>query len=199
MSDKAIGEVLGIKTRKVRSIRENLGLYKNKKYTTDDYIEMCEKNNFIFDHNEIYKGTNTIFFYCKNHIEKGIQYKPIAAMKYGCKYCGNKVKLDKSDIESRLKENNANIIIVGDYKGMCVSTDFYCKKHDYYYTTSPGNALKYLGCKYCGYEKQSVNSTMSIEQAQELVNIKNPHIKILEHNGSINTGLVKCFCKKTRN
>ena len=109
-----------------------------KKYTTQDYINKCEKLNVEFcgTHKDQHKGT-MIDYICKKHRDKGIQtcdWSHFKNKKKPCPYCAGRYKTTE-DIIPLIKDKNVETI--SEYLGNEKPIKCKCKICGYIWTTLP--------------------------------------------------------------
>lgn len=162
----------------------------------EEYAKLCNKCGFTFVEAKRINGVINIGFICNKHIELGVQYMTKYNMQRnikGCKYCAGK-QLPEWYVMQQKELINPNIELLESYKNLTTRMKCYCHKHNIITNKTMQEILDGQGCKECGKEKLSSLKTLSLEAAQQKVNIQNPHIKLIEYCGHKND--VKCFCTK---
>lgn len=175
---------------------EKVGQYHTATIDYEENKRICESNGFIFCDTYVKNHKVYISFICPKHEELGVQETTVYNMKRGmngCKYCSGK-QLPEWYVMKKAEEVAPNIKILSKYSKLTDKLDCICTKHNVMMHKSMKNILSGLGCKECGKEKLSQNSFLSIEEVQERINKKNPHITLLEYKGY--TEMSKCYCKK---
>lgn len=90
------------------------------------------------------------------------------------------------------KEINPNIEIISPYTNLTVKIKCRCVKHNVEVNKTMQEILKGQGCYYCGLEKLSHESFLSIDEYQTNVHIKNKNVTVLEYNGMKSNAKFRC-------
>lgn len=158
--------------------------------------KLCESKGFQYINTVRKDGVIKIAFICNNHIELGVQYMTKYNMDRelkGCKYCSGKY-LPEWYVLKKAKEINPDIELLEPYNNLTTRMKCFCKKHNYPTSKTMQEILKGKGCYYCGCEKLSNSSYLSIETVQSEISKINPHIKMIDYKGA--TQQSKCYCNK---
>lgn len=170
------------------------------KYTEDYIKQICEEKDLIFiDIDTVkfnQKSRRILYFICKNHIDKGIQQRPVEKVienKKLCQYC-NHSKL-KETFKDEMEHINPNIEILSEYVNWNTKIKCRCKIDGYEWEGHVSTLLYGGGCKICGYKNLWDNRGR--KTTQDFINemaLINPNINIVgEYVGSHKK--VKCQCK----
>lgn len=128
--------------------------YVNSLKRMDENIikETTEGKGFIFNHVGYEDGCAIVFFYCKEHYDKGIQSKKWVNMKKSsgkCNYCNGRIRTDE-DFKMDMSIKFPNIKILSKYKSATTKINCECNVCGNEWKTT-ANALytqKY-GCRVC--------------------------------------------------
>ena len=169
------------------------------KYTEEYIKQICDEKDLIFvdidtaNHNGKYR--RILHFICKNHINKGIQLRPVEKViknKKPCQYC-NHSKL-KETFKEEMENINPNIEILSEYVDWNTKIKCRCRIDGYEWNGNVSTLLYGGGCKICGYKKVwEVRGRKTTEDFISEMKMVNSNIEVLsKYNGSHN--LVKCKC-----
>lgn len=156
--------------------------------------KLCESKNFKYIDTIRENGKIVIIFICNNHIELGEQHMPKYNMERdikGCKYCSGK-QLPSWYILKKSSELNPNIILLEPYKNLTSRIKCFCTKHNTNTNKTMKHILQGQGCYYCGIEKLSKSSYLSLNEFQKRVSEKSKNVIALEYNGSHQKAKFKC-------
>lgn len=156
--------------------------------------QICKDKGFIYIESLRYNGKISIKFICPKHEELGEQIMTVYNMKReikGCKYCCGK-DLPQWYVEQKINEINPYAVILGEYNKLTERTEVKCLKHNYIYQCTPQNLLQGCGCYYCGKEKSSLSSFNSEEKVIDNIHRINPHIDLIQYNGSARMSVFYC-------
>lgn len=148
--------------------------------------KLCESKNFEYIDTIRENGKITIVFICNNHRDLGEQHMTKKNMERdinGCKYCAGK-ELPEWYVIQKAEEINPFIQLLEPYKNLTTRMNCFCTKHNCNTRKNMQEILKGQGCFYCGREKLSKNSFLTNKEAQNNIDILNPHIKLVKYNGS---------------
>lgn len=165
----------------------------------EELRRITEEKGFIYDHVEYTNGTK-IFFYCKKHMNKGIQCRLLGGMRKSkgkCIHCQNKQKdTDEFIAEVNDKFNN-NIEVLEEYQGSHKKIKYLCKIHNVEFNMTPTTILAKdtkFACPTCrGLDTGNRCKKTHEEFICELNNI-NPNIIPLEEYKTNNEKIL-CKCK----
>lgn len=131
------------------------------------------------------KNHNIIFidFICNVHREYGIQTTRQNNLRKGssaCMYCHHK-NLPKDYILQLIEEKAPNIeILDNDFYKLTDKVKCKCKVHNHISRQSIQDILKGKYCYYCGIDKLSKKSFLSIEEINHRIKETNPHLELIE-------------------
>lgn len=117
----------------------------------------------------------------------------------GCKICKKEkfYKIRSKSHQQYIKEVtkiNPNIEVVEKYSGARIPIKHYCKKHNIFWNTTPGNVLKGCGCTECGKEKIGDKNSKNHEQYVEELKRMNSDIIVIGTYINANTPILhKCL------
>lgn len=166
----------------------------------DEYLKtVCNEKHLQFQYTKIMfingKNRRCCFFICLNHIDKGIQFKPIDKMekiKTPCVYCNHRAF--KNTFKSEIEKIEPKIEILGNYINYDTPILCRCREHNYKWKGLPSILLKGGGCKYCASEKRILARRKTTEKFKTEMQIVNSNIEIIgEYTGSHN--YIECRCK----
>lgn len=104
-------------------------------------------------------------------------------------------KLTKQECQDRIENVSPFVVMVGKYKGVDYKTDFFCKKHNKNFSTTPHRAFKGAGCNECCADKMRKHFSLSQEEVEERIKNINKFIEVCSEYSSANR---KVFVKCTR-
>ena len=178
----------------IHCARELIG--KNKRINEEELIQLTESKGFIYCGNKYINGSCHILFKCKNHINKGVQEKPLQYMRKSdgkCNYCNGR-KRDNKDCLKIIKEINPNIKILSTYINATKSIKCKCLIDGYEWISNANNLMCGRGCKQCGLKLLSEAKTKTHDDF--ILEIKNskPNIEITsQYTGC--KDIIECKCK----
>lgn len=117
----------------------------------------------------------------------------------GCKICKKEkfYKVRSKSHQQYIKEVakiNPNIEVVEKYSGARIPIKHYCKKHNIFWSTTPGHVLKGCGCTECGKEKIGDKNSKKHEQYVEELKRMNSNIIVIDTYINANVPILhKCL------
>ena len=96
---------------------------------------------------------------------------------------------------AELAIKNPDIEVIEQYINRFTAILHYCKKHNVFWKTTPGNVLSGKGCELCKKEKFRKSMCKTHEQYVEELNIKLPHISVIDRYIDKSTPIMH-YCSK---
>ena len=91
----------------------------------------------------------------------------------------NRVQVTKDNLEELLQLFRPEIEVVGEFEKQYKSMQFYCKKHNRYFKTTPQDLFSYnIGCSDCKKEKRWANKVIKKSEFIRLLNENCPEVEI---------------------
>ena len=158
----------------------------SKKKTHEEYKSELSVKNPNIEVVEQYINTHTtITHHCLIHdiFWKTTPNRALSGV--GCKECKKerfrqaRCKTHEQYIQE-IAVRNPDIVVVGLYVDAKTKLDFYCSKHNVFWSTYPDNILRGCGCGECSKEKIGNKNRKTHEQYVHDLEQVNPNIEVLE-------------------
>lgn len=133
----------------------------------------------------------------------GLEWNPIPnslLRRHGCPECSKNAWVKKrtftqEEFERRIKKNNPNIKILGEYTKSANRIECECLICGYKWSPIANGLLGGAGCPKCGIKTTAKKNTITREDFIERIKKVNPDIKVLGNYINSKTG-IKCECLK---
>lgn len=166
--------------------RVTSGIKRQIDFDKDEDKLLAESKGFVYIDTFRQNGKISIKFICNNHKELGVQVMAKTNMQRdikGCKYCSGK-QLPSWYVLEKAQEVNPYIELLDDYKDLTTRMHCICTKHNHKTVKTMQDILNGQGCYYCGIEKLRKECTLSNEEVESRIHIRNPHVNLIKYNGA---------------
>lgn len=168
----------------------------SRKLSDEKLKKITEHAGFIFNGSEYINGKRYILYFCKHHIDKGIQKMLVGSMRKShgyCPWCLNR-KRTHDDFIKEMEGINPSVIILSNFSKTEDYIKCQCKICRNIWESKANNLLQGQGCKKCAAKKINDKRKYTDQEFKQKMNVLHPTINVLSKYISIKQK-VKCVCK----